>query len=154
MFSKIFFLGFVFCTFNFVFSQDDNLSRNSVNFKKISLREYVAKLKIDSSLIDDEENHFYILTTINKADLDWINEEDLPFLMSLIESKEPSYCVMQFISSQLLFEKSTIGGQVMNLIDSFRFKKQYPYFLVDCSKNDARRAEEIKRWWNEKIKIP
>jgi hypothetical protein len=47
-----------------------------VNFKKISLREYVAKLKIDSSLIDDEENHFYILTTINKADLDWINEED------------------------------------------------------------------------------
>lgn len=154
MFRKIVFLGFVFCAFNFVFSQEDILSKNSVDFNKTSLREFVAKLKIDSSMIDNEQNHFYILTTINKADLNWIKEEDLPILMSLIESKEPSYCVMQFISSQLLFEKSTIGGQVMNLIDSYRYRKQYPYFLIDCSKNDYRRAEEIKKWWNEKIKIP
>ena len=48
----------------------------------------------------------------------WMTKKDVEYLMNYIDSEEPSYCVMQIISSHLpLNEKSTLGGQAMNLID-------------------------------------
>ena len=77
-------------------------------------------------------------------------KKDVEYLMNYIDSEEPSYCVMQIISSHLpLNEKSTRCGQALNLIDCYRLKENYPYVLTDCSKTDKKRIAEIRKWWNE-----
>jgi hypothetical protein len=118
---------------------------NWIYFNNITVKEFVDTLSIKHS----KPNTIYILVTGNKAKVGWIKESDVDFLVELIDSKAPAYCVMQVISSQLpINEESTIGGQVMNLIDSYRFNKEYPFFLTDCSKNDEYRKQEILNWYN------
>ena len=115
-----------------------------IKFDSISVMEFVELLPIK----EINPNSFYILNTIGKADSNWIKEEDITKLIKLIDSEQPSYCVMRVISSYLpVGEESTVGGQVMNIIDAFRLNRPYPYFLTDCSKNDKIREKEILDWW-------
>ncbi len=121
----------------------DSLS-SDIDFTKVSVREYVELLRIH----DKEKNRLHFLSLNKSAPTNWLQKSDVDFLMKYVDSKEPANCVVHIRSSHLpLHGSSTLGGQVMNLIDSFRFKKEYPYFLDDCSKTDKKRVSEIKKWW-------
>lgn len=124
-----------------------NVWKDYIDFKKLTPKEYFEKLKISSAKYDPKQT--YLLTISSQSPEYWITKNDVEFLMYYIDSEQPSYCVMQFVSSYLpINEKATFGGQAMNLIDSYRLNKGYPYILTDCSKNDETRSEEIKKWWN------
>lgn len=117
-----------------------------IRFDSISVMEFVELLPVKIVA----PNYFYIINTVGQADSAWITKEDIPKLIKLIDSEQPAYCVMRVISSHLpVGEESTIGGQVMNLIDSYRLNKPYPFFSTDCSKTDKDRQKEILDWWNE-----
>ena len=82
------------------------------------------------------------------APKDWVQLDDVKYFMQYMDSTEKCKCIITVISSYLPFDDySTLGGQAMNLIDSYR--KNQPYFQGswDCSKNDSLRVQEIKEWW-------
>lgn len=129
-----------------------------INMDSITVREFVEKLRyVDTpeSVASEKtiKNSLILngLFTVNKAPKNWLSYEDVEFLISLISSEERAKCVIQTISSELpgSDEHSTLGGQVMNIIDSFRLNKPYPYLLSDCSITESGRAEEIMLWWNQ-----
>ncbi len=122
-----------------------------LRINKFNVTDFFYMLQVDDEKpVNGVSHKQYILTTIGKTGKDWIKNKDVEFLMQFIESKERSNCVMQAISSQMNFtDTSTVGGQVMNLIDAYRFKKEYPYFLTDCANTDEKRVVGIKLWWNK-----
>lgn len=118
----------------------------TINLDSLSVRQYVELLK----LTERKVHTIHILTIGKTADVDWIKKSDIPYLMELIGSNEDANCVWQSISSQLpLPNESTLGGQVMNLIDAYRQGKNYPYFLTSCAKTDVERVQEIRNWWED-----
>ncbi len=121
----------------------------NIDLAKISVKEYVALFKIR----DKKRSQLHFLSIKETAPKNWIQKSDIEFLIKFVDSKEPANCVVQIRSSHLHFnDSSTVGGQVMNLIDSFRFNKDYPYFLDDCSKTDKIRVTDIKKWWADNSK--
>ena len=124
-------------------------SIHSFDFNKKTVLDYVKILPIK----DTNEMKSHIIITLGIAGYGWIKDSDLDTLIKLIDSKDKANCVVQAISSSMpTNEESTLGGQIMNLIDAYRFKKEYPYFLTDCSKNDEKRKYEILKWWFDKNK--
>lgn len=124
---------------------DCSKNRLSILLDSITVKEYIDILKIQNPI----PNGVYILNTFGDAPNNWITRSDIAQMISLIDSQARTYCVMQMISSNMpdLLEYSTLGGQIMNLIDSYRFNKKYPGFLTDCAKNDEMRKKEIIEWW-------
>jgi len=118
----------------------------SIKFDSITVMEFVELLPVKKV----SPNNFYLITTVGQADSSWITKNDIPKLIKLIDSEKSAYCIMRTISSSLpIGEKSTIGGQIMNIIDSYRLNIPYPHFQTDCSKTDKKRQKEILGWWNK-----
>jgi hypothetical protein len=119
---------------------------NGLRFDSITVTEFVELLPINEVYLDN----FYIITTIGHADSTWITKSAISKLIKHIDSEQPAYCVMRLVSSHLpIGEKSTLGGQIMNIIDSYRLNRPYPYFQTDCSKSDKERQKVILDWWNK-----
>jgi hypothetical protein len=138
--------------FQFCNCQDSIGSSNicRVDFNKLSVLDYIKLLPVKKN----DNRQIHVLTIYDTAKNGWIKVSDIDTLITMIDSKDPSQCVIQVISSFIPENiNSTIGGQVMNLIDTFRYGKEYPYFLADCSSNDIKRKQDIMVWYNNfKIK--
>lgn len=90
---------------------------NWIYFNDLTVKEFIDTLTVK----EFKTNVTYILVTGNRAKVGWIKSGDIKFLMELIGSLKSAFCVMQSISSNMPFvEKSTVGGQIMNLIDAYR----------------------------------
>jgi hypothetical protein len=119
-----------------------------INLNLFTVQQYVEMLKVKT-----KENHLHVIIIEKVAEKDWVKKEIIPYLLTLIESEMDANCVMSYYSSKLpIPNNSTLGGQVMNLIDSYRHSKNYPAFLTDCSRTDLERVKEIKRWWEKIVK--
>lgn len=117
-----------------------------INFDSISVSEFVRLLPL-RKIAPKQIN---IITTVGRADINWIRKNDIKRIIKLVNSEQPAYCIVRALSSRLpIKEESTVGGQVMNIIDSYRNKEQYPSFLTNCSKTDKERQQEILKWWEE-----
>jgi hypothetical protein len=121
---------------------------SGVDFMHVSLYDYIKILRIPKPCPNGE----YCLTTFGKTGENWITDSDIENLIGLIDSRDTTYCIVQMISSNLpkWTDYSTLGGQIMNIIDSYRFNTSYPSFLCDCSKNDQNRKKEILEWSKNK----
>jgi hypothetical protein len=125
---------------------DSNASNKHrmINLDSITVTDFIKLLPIEAVAPD----RLYVIATIGQADSTWITQNDISELIKYIGSEQPARCVMRAISSHFpVGETSTLGGQVMNIIDAYRLNKPYPYFLCDCSKSDKKRQKEILDWW-------
>ena len=124
---------------------DCSKNRLTIKLDSITIKEYIDILKIQNPI----PYGVYVLNTLGDAPKNWITKSDIAQMIDLIDSENRTYCVMQIISSNMpdLLEYSTLGGQIMNVIDSYRLNKNYPFFLTDCAKNDEIRKKEIIEWW-------
>lgn len=130
-----------------------NLDKGSkidfVNLNDYSVYQFIELLKIDN----EKPNQLNILTVGMQSPENWIVEKDIDRLMAFVNSTEPAKCVMQVISSHLpVGESSTIGGQVMDIIEAFKENKSYPTILTSCPKTDKERIDRLTKWWNEQKK--
>jgi hypothetical protein len=92
----------------------------------------------------------YNLQIVEKADLNWITKDDIDKLIKYINSDQPAYCVVYSDQpTRAVKEESTIGGQVMEIIDSYKFRRPYPDFCLSWSKTDQDRVIKTLDWWNE-----
>ena len=115
-------------------------------FVNISVTDFLKYLRLDTKSPIERK----ILLISGHSKTNWITLNDIHYLMPLIASKEKAKCVWTEVSSiHRHYDNSTIGGQVMNLIDSYRLNKQYPFFLQDCSTTDTSRIAEITEWWKQ-----
>ncbi|MFD0992825.1 hypothetical protein [Tenacibaculum geojense] len=116
----------------------------------IKMSEVNVKTLID---ILKTKNHdkLNILTTIGQTKTNWLNQNDLEYLISKINSKEKSKCIVRDISS--FIPKSThmtIGNHVISIIESYRKKEPYPNHLYICKTYDKEKIDEILEWWKTK----
>ena len=132
-----------------VFGQNKN-EKWFINLNEVSIYQYIELLKVDNNDI----NKFNILTIGGEVPENWVGQKDIDTLITLINSTQQAKCVMQVISSYLpIGESSTIGGQVMDIIEAYKDKKPYPIALTSCTKTDEERAKEIKKWWDSQKKL-
>ena len=113
----------------------------------ISVRDFIQILKINKPVPD--KVHF--ISVWGNVDTNWISKEDISYMIPLMDLTNPAYCVGSPVSSQShdrTNDYSTIGGQIMNLIDFYRLKKIAPVYHPACFKNDTNRKKEILDWWN------
>jgi uncharacterized protein len=128
---------------------DKGLKSNFINLKDYSVYQFIELLKIDN----EKPNQLNILTVDIQTPENWVSAKDIDSLMTFINSNEPAKCVMQVVSSHLpLGDSSTIGGQVMNIIEAFKDNKSYPTILKSCAKTNQERIEKLTEWWNEQKK--
>jgi len=79
----------------------------------------------------------------------WVKKENIPKLMSLIDSKEPCAAVSRTISSYFDFKGSTIGDEAAFIIMGFQ-KGEYPPDLNSTRpKITGENKTEILSWWEE-----
>lgn len=128
---------------------DEGSKSDFVNLKDYSVYQFIELLKIDNKT----PNQLNILTVGLQTPENWVSAKDIDSLMTFIKSNEPAKCVMQIVSSHLpLGDSSTIGGQVMDIIEAFKDKKSYPTILTSCAKTDQERIKKLTVWWNEQKK--
>lgn len=82
--------------------------------------------------------------TVGDVRVDYVKESDLPYLVNLLDSKEPCRCVDMSISSVYYPGKSTVGHEAAYLIEGF-WKRYYPTGLT--SKQYKPDIEGMKRWY-------
>ncbi len=117
-----------------------------LQFENITVMDFVELLPVKKMA----PNFIYMRTTTGQADTSWITKRDIAKLIEYIDSEQPAYCIKRVVSSKLpLGEESTLGGQVMNIIDAYRLNIPYPYVLTDCSKTDKERKKQILNWWKD-----
>ena len=128
---------------------DKGSKSDFINLNDISVFQFIELLKIDN----EKPNQLNILTVGMQSPENWVTEKDIDSLMTFINSTEPAKCVMQVISSHLpVGDSSTIGGQVMEIIEAFKDRKSYPTILTSCAKTDKERIDNLTKWWNEQKK--
>ena len=117
----------------------------SVDLHKITPKYYFSLLRLDS---DSAKGAKFISFGLD-APTNWIKLDDVKYFMQFINSTEKCRCIVKIHSSYIPPDNnfSTLGGQAMNLIDSYRKNEPYFYGLWNCSKNDILRAKGIMTWW-------
>jgi uncharacterized protein len=128
---------------------DKGSKSDYINLNEVSVYQFIELLKVDMK----NTTQLNILTIGLQTPENWITENDIDSLMTFINSTEPAKCVTQVINSHLpIGDSSTIGGQVMDIIEAFINKKTYPTVLTSCAKTDSERIEQIKKWWDKQKK--
>jgi hypothetical protein len=123
--------------------QQHDTPHYSFDLHKISPKQLFSVLKFSS---DTAKGVNFI--TVGDAPTNWIQFADVKYLVRFINSHEKCKCVIKVYSDYLPFDNySTLGGQAMNLIDSYRKKEPYFEGTWNCGKNDDLRAQKITSWF-------
>lgn len=117
----------------------------TIDLKKMTPKQFFSVLRF----ISDTAKGVTFITVSWDGPKTWVQLDDVKYFMKFINSSEKCKCVIKVYSDFLPFDDySTLGGQAMNLIDSYRKNESYFESTWSCSKNDKLRAELIMSWWN------
>ena len=90
---------------------------------------------------------------ISRSQLNYVKESDLPYLVGLLDSKEPCAFVDLSISSISFPGKSTVGHEAAYLIEGF-WKRYYPTGLTSQQfKPDIEATKRWHRMWSHLKKL-
>ncbi|MEO1484092.1 MAG: hypothetical protein AAFU57_00005 [Bacteroidota bacterium] len=117
-----------------------------IRISKINVRQLLAALVIDSK----GENQLNIITTLGDTEPDWLDMDDLEFLVSVVESQQECKCIMRMVSSYIPNPKNmTIGNQAISIIEAYRNGQAFPNGLTICQLYEKEKVIEVKNWWAE-----
>lgn len=121
-------------------------SNGFIRISQINARQLLPLLLIESK----KENEPSIISTIGQTEPDWLNINDLEFLVSKIESPQKCKCITRVIASHIPDSKNmTIGNQAISIIEAYRNGQAFPNRLTICEFYEKEKVMEIKKWWNK-----
>lgn len=102
-------------------------------------------------LTHDLKQYINSITTEGQV-TDWLTEDDLKYLISLVDSKIKAKCLVRSISSQRLCSEDicTIGNHAIHILDCFINNRAYPDQLNICPNYSNDKKNEILKWWKDR----
>jgi hypothetical protein len=80
----------------------------------------------------------------------WLTYSAVDTLITLVKSKEKCNCIVNPLSSYVLFsDSSDLGGYAIALIKSYKNKQKLSVGLYSCPKTNNEEADELIQWWAE-----
>ncbi|WP_017259029.1 hypothetical protein [Pedobacter arcticus] len=124
------------------------LKSNFINIRNLTVFEFLEVLKLEQ--INSKEPIRTLTVGGIQTTTDWVKANEIDSLISLMSSIEPAKCITSPLSPYVeLIENSTIGGQVIVILEAYKNGREYPFNLTICGKIDKARIAEIKQWWKQ-----
>ena len=119
------------------------------NFNLSGPEEFLEFLKKDvfSSSPDNSLALFYPI--IDPLPNNWIKAKHIPWLIKLIDSKEPCRAAFSLYSPVFPTTQSTIGDEALRLIEGFRENIYPPMPVIFPTYTSKERKKEVLKWWNK-----
>jgi hypothetical protein len=116
------------------------------NYNPISFIEEVSK-----TLKTEKDTIRIGMTMTDEFPIDWVKEEHIEYLISILESKEVCGCFINPLSSYLpLDDFAEKGGFAGIFLQAYKENRKVELGLYHCPKVDEKLNEELKKWWKEK----
>ncbi|NIK93637.1 hypothetical protein GZ212_15865 [Mangrovimonas sp. CR14] len=121
--------------------------KRGIIISDLGIKKFIDELHADTT----DNDKLDILKVLGRRNLNWIENNDLKYLISKINSKEKAKCVMDVFESNIPDSKNmTIGNQIISIIETYRSKENYPRYGCECKIYDQDKIDEILKWWKNK----
>lgn len=119
------------------------IHNGDVLMDKVTLKAFISELELK----ERKKNYIYLVKTTGNASPAWLKKSDIAYLMTLIDSKQDSKCVMSSLAAYAGIGGSTIGDQAIMILEYYRNKADYPGVNLICADYDEKKRKEVKKWW-------
>jgi hypothetical protein len=89
----------------------------------------------------------------NYFPIDWVKEQDIEALISILGSTEKCNPYCDIFVSSLNLEDAEVGGYAALFIELYMYKKPIKFYGYVCPKVNEIRYDRILKWWEEQKKI-
>jgi hypothetical protein len=111
---------------------------NVNSFIKLFSEKYVENKKLN------------LITLSGEFPENWLKDEDVEYLMSLIKSKKKCCSYINIYSSFITTEQAEVGGFAIIFMNSFIENKKVDLGLANSPKTDAKAIERIESWYRNR----
>ena len=113
---------------------------NAKSFIKLFTEKYVENKKLN------------IITLSGEFPENWVKDDDVEYLMSLIKSKKKCCSYINIYSSFITTEQAEVGGFAIIFMNSFIENKKINLGLTNSPKTDTKAVERIESWYKNRKK--
>ncbi|MDD2981897.1 MAG: hypothetical protein PHQ74_00780 [Crocinitomicaceae bacterium] len=112
----------------------------------------ITFIKAISSTSQDEKSRAIVWITMNdEFPIDWIKEEHVDYLISILDSKEICKCFVNPLSSYLPFNDfAEKGGYARIFLQAYKENRKVELGLHSCPKVDEKMNATLRKWWKER----
>ncbi len=124
---------------------------NNSNWQPKGPIEFLKSLQRNAKAPGENNPHRFPCYVIEGTHRGWIQENDIPQLLAMMDSEEACQAVMKSISSLIPLENSTVGTEAAHLVLSFKAEVEnssyggYPVMLHSLMYEIDK--EELRAWW-------
>ena len=129
------------------YSENRNMKDIVLNLDNLNLKQFVKTLIADTT----DNDNLDILIIQGEIELNCLEDDDLLFLMTKIQSNKKAKCINHFKSSFIPDSREmTLGNQIISIIESYKLGENYPNEICICKKYSSDKIDEILNWWAQK----
>ncbi len=92
-----------------------------------------------------------LITLSGEFPENWVKNEDIEYLMSLIKSKKKCCSYINIYSSFMTTEQAEVGGFAIIFMNSLIENKKINLGLTNSPKTDIKEIEKIESWYKNRI---
>lgn len=111
---------------------------NAKSFIKLFTEKYVENKKLN------------LITLSGEFPENWVKDDDVEYLMSLIKSKKKCCSYINIYSSFITTEQAEVGGFAIIFMNSFIENKKINLGLTNSPKTDTKAVERIESWYKNR----
>ncbi len=111
---------------------------NVKSFIKLFTEKYVENKKLN------------LITLSGEFPENWVKDDDVDYLMSLIKSKKKCCSYINIYSSLITTEQAEVGGFAIIFMNSFIENKKINLGLANSPKTDIKAIERIEMWYKNR----
>lgn len=114
--------------------------------KDLNVKSFI-KLFTDKYVEDKKLN---LITLSGEFPDNWVKDEDVAYLMSLIKSKKKCCNYLSIYSSLIKTEQAEVGGYAIIFMNSFIENKKINLGLANSPKTNTKAIERIESWYKNR----
>ncbi|MEW5677384.1 hypothetical protein ABGT15_13820, partial [Flavobacterium enshiense] len=98
----------------------------------------------------DENKNLNLITLSGEFPKNWVKDEDIDYLMSLIKSERKCCSYINIYSSAITNEEAEVGGFAIIFMNSYIENKKINLGLTSSPKTDTKAIERIESWYRNR----